>query len=117
MTWTIANANIDTSEYQSTWVVVESENGEIHPGSFEALAAARELADVRGGEVVAVMLGNEIADKADSLIHHSADSVIVMEDAALSPFTEETHAAALASGTGLIRRPYSFLFANRQPIS
>ena len=39
------------------WVVLQMRKGAIHPMSREALTAGRELAELTGGQVEAVLLG------------------------------------------------------------
>ena len=59
-------------------VIVESSDKEIKPIAFEAIHAARLLADSFQGTVDALCLGLEELDKADHLLHWGADRVQVI---------------------------------------
>ncbi|HIL27221.1 MAG TPA: electron transfer flavoprotein subunit alpha/FixB family protein, partial [Nitrospinaceae bacterium] len=58
-------------------VFVELGENAIKPFAFEAIYAARILADALGGSVVALCLGIE-KHLADSLVHWGADSVKIL---------------------------------------
>ena len=51
------------------FVVVEQRNGAIQKVSYELISEATKLAADLGEQVVAVLMGYNIADKADSLSH------------------------------------------------
>ena len=61
------------------FVVVEQRNGAIQKVSYELISEATKLAADLGEQVVAVLMGYNIADKADSLIHFGAQKVIVID--------------------------------------
>ena len=56
--------------------VGEIRNGELRNVSFEAIAAAKIVAD--GGEVVSVLLGENINNFTETLIQYGADRVIAV---------------------------------------
>ncbi len=79
-----------------TWV--EQFKGEPAAVSWEAIGAARELADELGGSVVACVFGGEGVEKlAQEAISYGADTVLLAEDATLADFRVEPQAALLAS--------------------
>ena len=78
-------------------VYVDHFQGQPLPASWEAIGAARELADKMGVGVSAVILGSGIEDIANSAFHHGADDVLMMDDDALKDFVPEAYAAALSS--------------------
>ena len=78
-------------------VYVDHFQGQPLPASWEAIGAARELADKMGVGVSAVVLGSGIEDIANSAFHHGADDVLMMDDDALKDFVPEAYAAALSS--------------------
>jgi electron transfer flavoprotein alpha subunit len=80
----------------SVLVFAESRAGEIRRASFEALTAARSLAD--GGEVHAILFGAQgTADRAGELAKYGAARVFVVEHAALAQYAPETMAATIAA--------------------
>ena len=52
------------------FVVVEQRNGTIQKVTLELIGEASKLAKDLGEEVVAVLMGYNIADKAEMLIHY-----------------------------------------------
>lgn len=71
----------------NVWVFIEQEAGKIADVSLELVCKGRELADQLGVELEAVLLGDNVASKADELYSYGCDSVILAEDARLEPFT------------------------------
>ena len=91
------------------YVFAEQRDGIIQKVALELIGKGRELADTLNQNVIAVLLGNEIKEKAESLIKAGADGVIVVEDAMLAEYTTEPYAKAVAA---VIREkdPEIFLF-------
>lgn len=79
----------EKNEYNNVWVVAEVLSGRIQPVTWELTGAARKLADVRKSEVWTVVLGSGVTDQADSLFHHGADKVIMVDDIRLARFIDE----------------------------
>ena len=76
------------------YVIVEQQQGEIQPVTFELLGKAAEIAPSLGGQAVAVLLGGSgIAGKASGL--GAAARVIAVEDDRLASYTPEAYKAAL----------------------
>jgi electron transfer flavoprotein alpha subunit len=93
---------------RAVWTLGEVRNGQVHPVSYELLAWGRGLADDLGVELVSVLLGSGMKDKAQGLIHRGADRVLVVDHPALEHFTVDPFAEVL---TALIEeyRPDVFL--------
>lgn len=68
-------------------VLAEIKDGVLRNVSFEAIAAAKTIAE--GGEVYSVLLGKDVKKFADDLIHYGADKVIVVEHENLTHYTPE----------------------------
>lgn len=81
--------------YKNVWVIAEMLGNEVQSVTHELLGAARQLADKRGSEVVCVVLGNGVTDRAAELFAYQADTVIVVDDPALEHFVDETQAKVL----------------------
>ncbi|MBF8152264.1 electron transfer flavoprotein subunit alpha/FixB family protein [Exiguobacterium sp. TBG-PICH-001] len=66
-------------------VLAESRDGSLRNVSFEAIAAARRVAD----EVIAVLIGHDVTKDADALASRGADQVLVVEDERLLHYTPD----------------------------
>ncbi len=78
---------------KNVYVFAEQRDGEIQKVAIELVGKARELADALGQEVVAVLPGSGIEAKAQVLIAHGADKVIIADypmlaDYSTKPYTE-----------------------------
>lgn len=74
-------------------VLGEVRDGALRNVSFEAIAAAKKIAD--GGEVVGALLGDQVADLAKELIAYGADRAIVVEHPHLKFYTSDGFSQAL----------------------
>jgi electron transfer flavoprotein alpha subunit len=83
--------------FEGVWVVAEQREGDIHDVSYELLGKGRELADARGGELAAVLLGSNLGDAGRKLIEHGADTVYVVDHPALAQYLDEPYANAVAA--------------------
>ncbi len=81
--------------YKDIFVVVEQVDGKIQKVGIELLGIARELAQKVDEDVVAVILGDNIKDKAHVLIEHGADKVYVIENPVLKDYTTEPYTKAI----------------------
>jgi len=68
-------------------VLGEVRDGSLRNVSFEAIAAGKTVAE--GGEVVGVLIGEEVAGLANELIHYGADRVVVVEDEKLKQYSSD----------------------------
>ncbi len=81
-------------------VYAESRGGELRKVAFEAVTAARALADALGGEVHAIVCGPPgVAGKASQLAKYGADVVIAVEHAGFANYAREAVAATVAAHT------------------
>jgi electron transfer flavoprotein alpha subunit len=79
-------------------VYAESRGSDFRKIAFEAVTAARALADNSGGEVHAIVCGpSGIAAKAEQLGKYGADVVIVAEHAGFANYAREAVAATVAA--------------------
>jgi electron transfer flavoprotein alpha subunit len=67
------------SKAREVWVFVEQADNKIATVSLELLSKAQELAAQLDGKVVALLLGHEVADLVDPVIHQGADTVFVAD--------------------------------------
>jgi electron transfer flavoprotein alpha subunit len=87
----------EAAEAMHVWVVAEVQQGELSPVSFELLGAARDVADLLGVRVEAVLLGKGVGELAEQLGWRGADTVYVIEDDRLAEYRTEEYAATLGS--------------------
>lgn len=87
--------NMDKSQYKDVYVFVEQREGVIQPVAFELLGKARELADQLSQNVVAILAGYGIAEKASELIAYGADSVLCIDAPELVYYITEPYAQAV----------------------
>lgn len=74
-------------------VISEAREGVLRNVSFEVIAAGTTIAE--GGEVVGVLLGENISSLGQSLISQGANRVIVVENDKLATYTPDCYSQAL----------------------
>lgn len=74
-------------------VLGEARDGSLRNVSFEAIAAAKTVAE--GGEVVGVLIGENIQALGNQLYQYGADRVVAVEDAKLAQYTPDGYSQAL----------------------
>lgn len=80
---------------KNVFVFCEQRDGEIQKVALELIGKARELADALGQQVVAVLPGYQIEGKAQLLIAHGADEVVVADDPMLAEYATEPYAQVM----------------------
>ena len=103
--------NLRFEEFKDIFVFVEQENGNIAEVSYELISEARKLvASIPefGYKVVGVLLGENVKEKAQEVISHGADKVIVVDDALLKDYSTQFYADALTQVV-LAHKPDSML--------
>ena len=86
---------MDTTQYKDVYVFCEQREGAVQSVAVELLGKARELADTLNEKVVAILLGKNITDKAQSLIAAGADKVLVVDNDLLKDYTTEPYTQAI----------------------
>ncbi|WP_059171329.1 electron transfer flavoprotein subunit alpha/FixB family protein [Bacillus sp. FJAT-27445] len=74
-------------------VLGEVRDGSLRNVSFEAIAAAKTVAE--GGEVVGVLIGDAVSSLGNELYQYGADKVIAVEDEKLNNYTPDGFSQAL----------------------
>jgi electron transfer flavoprotein alpha subunit len=74
-------------------VLGEARDGSLRNVSFEAIAAAKTVAE--GGEVVGVLIGDSVAALGNDLYQYGADRVVAVEDSKLGQYTSDGFSQAL----------------------
>jgi electron transfer flavoprotein alpha subunit len=93
---------------QDIYVAIEHLQGKVTDSSYVMLAGARALSGSTGGQVVAVLLGNNAQGLAGNL---AADKVLYIDHAALADFTSDAYLAAL-SGLIQAQAPRAVIFGH-----
>ena len=91
----------DIDAWSGVFVYCEYRDGELAPVSTELLGIGRTLADKRGTELSAVLIGYETGNTGEELIGYGADTVYRIDHQALELFTDENYCAVL---TDLIKK-------------
>ncbi len=86
---------MEISAYKDIYVFAEQRGGIIQGIALELLGKARDLAQTTGQQVVAILAGHHISEKARSLIAFGADKVIVVDDPALNEYLTEPYTQAI----------------------
>jgi len=81
----------DISDYKGVCVVAEQKKSIIQSITYELLGKGRELADRLDVELSCILLGDNVGDKANDLIHRGADKVYVVDSAKLKHFQDEPY--------------------------
>jgi electron transfer flavoprotein alpha subunit len=78
------------SEGKGVWVF--SENADL---MLEMLGKGREIADKLGSKLAAVVVGSNVADRANELLKYGADKVYLVDNAAFGRFQAEAYLGVL----------------------
>ena len=85
---------IDKSLWRGICVYADCTGGRIHRVTFELCGKARELAQVTGHPVYALVIGHQTADCAQQLRHYGVDRVFVYDHAEFMDFRIEPYTTA-----------------------
>ncbi len=77
-------------------IVVEFRKGDFRRVTYEVASEGRRIADALGTELVAVVLGAGVSDKAAALGRYGVDRVHVLDDPALEHYLPETYVPIIA---------------------
>jgi len=84
------------AEYSGIWILAEQSEGRMRRISYELLTRGRALADKRGTELTAAVIGHALKDAdLQTLIACGADRVMAMEAEGLAKFLVEPYAACM----------------------
>ncbi len=86
---------MNNAEFKGVFVFAQQVDGRVAGVAFELLGKAHELAQARGAQVTAVLLGYRVADLAGELIAAGADRVLVLDRPELETYMTEPYAWAM----------------------
>ena len=84
---------LDRAAWKGICVYADCAGGKIHRVTFELLGKARELAQVTGQQVYALVIGHGVGDCAQTLRHYGADKIYVYDHPELADFRIEPYTA------------------------
>lgn len=87
---------MEHTKYKDVFVFAEQREGILQNVAYELVSKACELADALGEKVVAVLLGSDVASKAQELIYQGADKVICIDEPELKDYVTEPYTQAIA---------------------
>ncbi len=90
-----ANLKTDLNSWSGVWVYCEYRKGSLAPVSLELLGIGRKLADQRGVDLNAVLIGNDLGETSSELISYGADIVYTVDHQELELFTEDRYCKIL----------------------
>ena len=85
------------TDYKNIWVFIETECGKPKNVGYELLNVAKPLAETKGCELVAVVIGNNIENVAKDAICYGADSAIIVDREEYEMYTTDAFAKALTA--------------------
>jgi len=85
--------SVNKDEWNGVTVYIDHIEGDIHPVSFELIGKARQMADKIGHPVHCLLMGNNISEIAEQVLHYGADEVFVYDKPQLHDFRIEPYAA------------------------
>ncbi len=88
--------SLNKDEWRGIAVYTEHHKGEIHNVTLELIGKARELAQVTGHPVYALMIGSEIKEKARKLLRYGVDKVFVYDYPELADFKIDIYTNAFS---------------------
>ncbi len=87
----------DLSAWNGVMVFCEYHHGELAPVSRELLGIGRQLADKRGVQLSALLLGHKTGDTCQLLIGYGADVVYLADHEALAEFRDDCYSEVTAA--------------------
>jgi len=100
---------VDKEQWRGVWTFAELEDGKLRNISLELIGKGRDLADMLGVKLTAILLGENLYDAAHELIHAGADEVLVAEDPRLKDYTPDPYVDIISEQVRE-RKPEVFIF-------
>lgn len=83
------------AEYNNVGVFCEAKEGKLAAISAEGLGIGRKLADDLGQSLVALVIGNQVAELSEAAIRYGADKVYVVDDVLFSDYQADAYIAVM----------------------
>lgn len=85
------------------WVYIDQFKGQATPSAWEAVSAAKGVAEQLGSGITALVIGSSVESLAQQAFDVGVDEVFVCDDASLADFRVEPYAAVFAKVLGEAR--------------
>ena len=82
-------------EHKGVWVFCEQKNGVVQSVAYELLGKGRELADSLGVDLCGVLLGEDMKNAAQDIIHRGANKVYLVDSPKLKHYQDEPYSKTL----------------------
>lgn len=79
------------------WIFIETECGKAKSVGYELINAAKPLAEKKGCELVAVVIGHQVEDVAKDAICYGADSAIIVDGPEYEYYTTDAFTTAMVA--------------------
>ena len=94
---------------RGVWTFAELKDGKLRNISLELIGKGRDLADMLGVKLSAILLGEDLHDAAHELIGAGADEVLVADDPRLKDYTPDPYVDIISEQVRE-RKPEVFIF-------
>ncbi|MHC4214872.1 MAG: electron transfer flavoprotein subunit alpha/FixB family protein [Planctomycetota bacterium] len=91
---------IEVNRDGDVWVFAEQHNGKLEDTPIELMSKARDLADILGVKLGALLFGSDVEDMAQELIHYGADKVYLVDDPILGAYQTNSYAKVIGELIG-----------------
>lgn len=91
-----ATEGVTESVYEGVWVFGEQRHGVISDVVYELLGEGRKLADKLGTHLWVIVLGSEMKQEAEKLLHYGADLVCLVDQPDLYHFHDDSYTGVLS---------------------
>ena len=82
---------MNTQKPRPVAVIVEHDNGDIRPVTYELLAVAREIQSFNSGRITAIILGHAVSEAADRIAQETGCDITVVSHESLRYYNGETY--------------------------
>lgn len=100
---------MEKDQCRGVWTFAELKDGKLRNISLELIGKGRDLADMLGVKLTAILLGENLYDAAHELIGAGADEVLVADDPRLKDYTPDPYVDIISEQVRE-RKPEVFIF-------
>jgi electron transfer flavoprotein alpha subunit len=86
---------IDVNREGEVWIFAEQHGGKLEDTPVELISKGRRLADTLGVKLAAALLGENVAELAEKMIHYGADKVYLVEHPLLRTYQTNSYAKVI----------------------
>ncbi|MFA5771107.1 MAG: electron transfer flavoprotein subunit alpha [Thermoplasmata archaeon] len=88
---------IPIDQYKGLWIFAEQREGKLSKVGLQLLGKGRELADILGVQLSAILLGDKVKNLSNELIAYGADKVYLGEDSRFKNYQTDAYAITIAN--------------------